>query len=389
MFAVSAIARLGMAMVAVCAAVAPIHAGHQSPTTTKSRLYIGTFDAGDRQGIYQAELDLETGKLQLNGLAGEAKNVLFLALHPSRQYLYATCEVDEYDSSKEGALASFKIDAVTGNLTKLNHRSSTGALPCHVSIDREGKHALVANYLGGNAAVLPIDVDGKLGPAISTIQHQGSSIHKVRQTGPHPHSINLDAANRFAFVADAGIDEICAYRFDTAAGTLAANDPPAFKTTPGAAPRHLAFHPNGNWAYVINELNSTVTAMRYDAARGVLETIHTVSTLPTEHAVENLTAEIIVHPTGKFLYGSNRGHDSIAIFAIDQNTGRLTPLCQHPAGGRTPCGFAIDPTARFLLSAHQDSDSIVVHQIDPVTGKLTRTSHQIKVPKPLCIKFVP
>ena len=378
-----------MLIVVTCAV--PLQ-GQDSPlpkSMTPTRLYIGTLDDGDSQGIYQGEIDLQTGNLQLHGLAAEAKNATFLAIHPSGKYLYATCEVDEYTASKAGAVAAFKINTLTGKLTFLNYQSSAGAVPCHVSLDGEGKFALVANYLGGNVAVLPINADGLLGLATSTVQHQGSSVHKVRQERPHPHSINLDCANRFAFVADAGTDEVLVYRFDSAAGTLTPNDPPALKTAPGDAPRHLAFHPNANWVYVINELSSTIAALRFDRERGALEAMQTVSTLPHGGSVENLTAEIIVHPNGRFLYGSNRGHDSIAIFAINQTTGKLMPLGQHPAGGRTPRNFSIDPTGKFLLTANQDAKSIVVHRIDPETGLLARTAHEINVPTPVCIKFVP
>ncbi|MBA4104591.1 MAG: 6-phosphogluconolactonase [Pirellula sp.] len=388
MAAASMIARQIATVLFACMVAAPCHGG-QLPSAGKTRLYIGTLALGASQGIYQAELNPESGELQLVGRAGNVANASFLAIHPSRQCLYAACEIDEYVDSKGGAIAAFHIDADTGDLALINHQSSAGALPCHLSLDQQGQHALVVNYLRGNAAVLPIDADGKLGPATTTVQHHGSSVHNVRQRQPHPHSINLDAANRYAFVADAGTDEIFIYRFDSTAGTLTPHDPPALQSSPGAAPRHFAFHPNGKSAYVVNELDSTVTAMRYDPERGVLEAIQTLSTLPTDAIVDNLTAEIVVHPSGKFLYASNRGHDSIAMFAINPATGLLTPLGQHPSGGRTPRHFSIDPTGKFLLSANQDSNNIVVHNIDSASGKLTRSAHEITVPNPACIKFVP
>lgn len=382
------IARLIAIALVASVVVAPCRGG-QSSSTGKTRLYIGTLASGASQGIYQAELDSKSGELQLIGVAGNIENASFLAIHPNLRCLYAACEVDQYANSKGGAVAAFHIDAATGKLALINHQSSAGALPCHLSLDRQGKHALVANYLGGNAAVLPISADGKLGSATATVQHHGSSVHKVRQLQPHPHSINLDSANRYAFVADAGTDEILVYRFDSAAGTLTPHDPRVLRTAVGAAPRHFAFHPNGKWAYIINELDSTVAAMRYDPERAALTTVQTLSTLPASVAVDNLAAEIVVHPNGRFLYGSNRGHDSIAMFAIDATIGALAPLGHHPSGGKVPRHFGIDPTGRFLLSANQDSNNIVVHEIDPTSGKLAQSAHGIEVPSPVCIQFVP
>jgi len=357
-------------------------------STTKTRVYISTYGS-DRDGIYLAELDPITGDLQLIRLAAAVNNVQFLALHPNHRYLFATCDVDEYPDTKGGAVAALKIDTTTGSLTRLNHQSAHGELPCHLTVDRHGKHALVANYTGGSVAVLPIRADGTLKSATSTVVHQGSSVDKVLQSGPHAHAINLDAANRFALVADLGLDKVLIYRFDAAAGTLAPNEPSALAVAPGAGPRHIAFHPNGKWVYVINELDSTVIALRYDSTAGVLTLMDTVSTLPAGATVENITGEIVVHPNGKFLYGSNRGHDSIALFAIDQTTGRLTSLGHFPAGGRTPRHFNIDPSGKILLSANMDSDSVTVHQIDVPTGKLSRLAHEIKVLQPQCIEFLP
>ncbi len=363
-------------------------AEQQSVHKNKSRIYVGTH-AKDRQGIYQAEFDSTTGEIIIVGLACEVDNPLYLALHPNRKYLYSTCDLDKNLKPGSGSIAGFKIDALTGDLTLLNHQASKGAVPCHISFDREGKYALVANYLGGNAAVLPISADGKLKPATAIVQHQGSSIHPTRQTSPHPHSIHLDPANKFAFVADAGTDELWLYEFDIKIGELTPKSPAMHKFPAGAAPRHLVFHSQKNWAYVINELDNTITMLGYESMFGVFETRQTISTLPTGNMVDNMTAEIIVHPNGNFLYGSNRGHDSIAIFSIDANTGQLTSLGQIPAGGKNPRSIAIDPTAKFLLSAHQDSGNIVVHRIDQASGKLIGTQHKIDLPKPTCVVFVP
>jgi 6-phosphogluconolactonase len=305
--------------------------------------------------------------------------------------LYAVSEVADYKDSNSGAVASFALDPISGKLTPLNHQSSTSAGPCHLVVDRQGKNVLVANYGGGTAAALPIQVDGKLAPASSTVRHTGSSVDKSRQEGPHPHSINLDASNRFAFVADLGTDKVMIYRFDPAKGTLTPNDPPAVDLPPGSGPRHFAFHPSGNFAYVINELASTITPFTYDAERGVLKTLSpkaTVSTLPPDFKGENTTAEVRVHPSGKFVYGSNRGHNSIAIFAVDPATGGLSSVGHQATGGKTPRNFNIDPDGRFLLAANQDSNTITVFRIDPNTGKLEPTPHSIEIPKPVCIRFL-
>lgn len=385
------IASLGVFASITCAMVAIAHAepSRSRESTTKTRVYISTFSEHGSDGIYLAGLDLVTGDLELPRLVAAVKKASFLALHPNHRYLYSTCEVDDYEESKGGAVSAFKIDATTGNLTLLNHQSSAGEGPHHISLDREGKYALVANYHGGSVTVLPIRTDGTLGPASSTVLHHGSSISKSRQAGPHPHAINVDPTNRFIFVPDLGLDKVLVYRFNVARGTLTPNDPNALATSPGAGPRHIAFRPNGNWAYVINELDSTVNVLRYDSEAGGLTKIDTVSTLPTAATRENITGEIVIHPSGTFLYASNRGHDSIAVFGIDPTTGRLDSRGHYPAGGRTPRNFNIDPSGNFLLSANLDSDSVTVHQIDPATGRLSPTAHSIKVLQPYCIEFLP
>ena len=352
------------------------------------RVFIGTYTDRASKGVYACELDLANGALGPVRLVAEIKNPSFLAIHPSRKFLYATNESAEFEENQGGALSAFFV-APDGALTLLNSQSSTGANPCHVSLDRAGQHALVANYGDGNVAVLPIESDGRLAAATSTIQHAGSSVNEQRQEGPHAHSINLDPQNRFALAADLGVDKVLVYRFDAKRGTLAANDPPFASLPPGSGPRHLAFHPNGEWVYVINELLSTVTLFHYDAAGGALEAVQTVSTLPEGEEIDNTTAEVQVHPSGKFLYGSNRGHDSIAMFSIDERSGRLTPLGHQPSGGKTPRNFAIDPTGAFLLAANQASDVITVHRIDPQTGRLEQTEHRAEAPTPVCLKLLP
>jgi 6-phosphogluconolactonase len=257
-----------------------------------------------------------------------------------------------------------------------------------VIVDQTGRNALVANYGGGSVSVLPIGKDGSLATATAFIQHQGSSVDPRRQQGPHAHSINLDAANRFAFAPDLGLDKILVYRFDAAAGTLAANDPAWAAVAPGSGPRHFAFHPNGKFAYVINEMKSTVTGFRYDAARGALVDVQTVSTLPAGPVEGNSTAEVQVHPTGKFVYGSNRGHDSIAVFAADAATGQLTLVETESTQGKAPRNFGVDPSGQFLLACNQGSDTIVGFRIDQQTGALTPTGQKLDVPSPVCVTFV-
>jgi 6-phosphogluconolactonase len=256
-------------------------------------------------------------------------------------------------------------------------------------VDGTGKHVLVANYSGGSVASLPLDAEGRLGPPTSVIQHAGSSVEPRRQAGPHAHSINLDAGNRFAFAADLGLDKVLVYRFDAAKGTLTPNDPPSASTAPGAGPRHFAFHPSGRYAYVINELNSTVTAFRYDAAAGALHTIQEITSLPAGFAGENYPAEVVVHRSGKFLYGSNRGHDSIAIFGLDSDTGKLTPTGHQPTGGKNPRNFALDPTGAWMIIGNQSTDNVLIHSVDPERGTLTTKGAAFESPAPICFKFVP
>lgn len=372
----------GFLLCGTSAAAAPAQRG-------EVRVYIGTYTRTGGQGIYLSRLDLATGKLQPPELAAEVTNPSFLAIHPSRPLLYAVGEMGNFEGKNTGAVSAFSMDPVTGKLTLLNQQSSRGTGPCHLVVDRSGKNVLVANYGGGSIACLPIRPDGRLGEATSSIQHEGSSVHPQRQQGPHAHSINLDAAGRFAFAADLGLDKILIYRFDAAEGKLAPNDPPGADVVPGAGPRHFAFHPTGRYAYVINELNSTITAFTYDARRGRLGIRQTVSTLPAEFDGDNTTAEVQVHPSGRFLYGSNRGHDSIAAFAIDGRTGGLTPIGHQSTQGKAPRNFGIDPTGSYLLAANQGSNNIVVFRIDKQTGVLRPAGHSISVPMPVCIKMLP
>lgn len=355
----------------------------------KMMVYVGTYTQGGKsKGIYLLEMDPETGKLTPKGAVAEVANPSFLAIHPNRRYLYAVGEISDFAGKKSGAVNAFSIDSGTGVLTLLNQQPSVGAGPCHLIVDRSGKNVLVANYGGGSVAALPLAADGRLGEASAFIQHEGKSVNPRRQEGPHAHSINVDRANRFAFAADLGLDKVLIYRLDSSKGTLSPNDPPAGVVPPGSGPRHFAFHPNGRYAYVINEISSTVTGFAFDSKSGALNPLQTLSTLPAEYRGGGGTAEVQVHPSGKFLYGSNRGHDSIAIFAINAGTGMLSPAGHQLTGGKTPRNFGIDPTGAFLLAANQNSDTIVVFRIDAQTGALSPAGHQVEVPSPVCVKFL-
>jgi 6-phosphogluconolactonase len=310
-----------------------------------------------------------------------------VAIHPGGRFLYAVSEARER-GTPSGAVGAFSIDPRTGKLAHLNRQSSVGAGPCHLTVDRTGRFVLVANYGGGSVAVLPIDGEGRLGEATDFVQHQGGSVNPRRQSGPHAHSVTLDPANRYAFVADLGLDKVLIYRLDLERGKLTANEEPWVQVTAGAGPRHFAFHPKGRHAYLITELANTVIAFAYDGARGVLGEMQTVPTLPVGFQGTTYAADLHVSPSGKFVYGSNRGHDSIAIFAVEQESGRLTLVGHEPTRGRTPRGFALDPTGSFLLVANQDSDSVVTFRVDRDTGRLSATGDVVEVPAPVCLKFV-
>jgi 6-phosphogluconolactonase len=364
--------------------------GGASPGISDILVYFGTYTGAKSKGIYVSRLDPASGALGPPLLAAETTSPSFLAVRPGGDFLYAANEVGNYEGKASGSVSAFAIDRRTGMLTALNQQASVGAGPAHLVVDKTGRNVLVANYGGGSVAVLPIDAAGRLQPASAFIQHTGASVNPERQKAPHAHSVNVDPANRFAYVADLGLDKVLVYRFNASDGSLAANDPPFASVQPGAGPRHFAFHPNGRVAYVINEMHCTVTAFVSDAKRGALTAFQTISTLPADQPTlpSYSTAEVQVHPSGKFLYGSNRGHDSIVVFAIDGKTGRLTYVENTPTQGSTPRGFGIDPTGGYLLAANQRSDSVVVFRIDQRTGRLTPTGNTIDVGAPVCVTFV-
>jgi 6-phosphogluconolactonase len=360
-----------------------------APNRGKYLVYIGTYtDKTSSKGIYAYRFDAETGKLDSLGLAAKTTNPSFLAVHPNHRFLYAVNEVTNYKGESGGAVSAFSIDAATGKLTLLNEVPSGGADPCYISLDKTGKYVLVANYTGGSIAAFPVLDDGRLGKASAFVQHTGHGTSPERQEGPHPHSIDLSADNHFALVDDLGLDELLVYRFDGAKGSLTPNDPKYAKLDPGAGPRHFAFHPSGKFAYVVSELASAVTVFGYDPANGSLHSLQTISTLPKGFSGRNDDAEVAVHPSGKFLYASNRGHDSIAVFAIDADKGTLTPVEDIPTQGKEPRSFEIDPTGSRLFAENQNSNNIVVFRIDQKTGKLTATGQVLEAAAPVCVKFV-
>jgi 6-phosphogluconolactonase len=352
-------------------------------------VYIGTYTGKGSQGIYGWRLDAGSGKLAPLGLVAETVNPSFLAVHPNRRFLYAVSEISGSGGERGGAVAAFSIDRQSGKLTFLNRVSSKGAGPCYVTVDQTGKTVLVANYGGGSVAALPVKADGSLEEASAHIQHTGSSgVNPKRQRAPYAHSINVSPDNRFALAADLGLDQVLVYRLDAAKGTLTPNDPPFVRTDPGGGPRHFAFHPKGRFAYVINELTSSLSAFSWDPARGVLKPLQTVSTLPKDFQGDNTCAEVQAHPNGRFVYGSNRGHDSIAVFSVDAGKGTLTPVEHVSTQGRTPRNFTIDPTGGWLFAANQASGNVVLFRIDQKTGRLTPAGQTLEVSMPVCVRFV-
>jgi 6-phosphogluconolactonase len=356
----------------------------------KFLVYIGTYTTKQSsKGIYAYRFDSSSGQLTSIGLAAESTDPSFLAVHPNGKYVYAVNEVDEFGGQKSGAVTAFQIDHKSGLLKALNQQATRGGGPCHISLDKTGKYVFVANYGGGSVAAFPVHEDGSLGEASAFVQHSGSSADKERQEKPHAHWIGVSPDNRFVLAADLGLDEVLVYRFDPSSGSLTPNDPPFAKVNPGAGPRHFAFSRNAKFGYVLSEMATTVTAFSYDAAKGSLSVIDTVPTLPKDYSGPKEAAELVAHPSGKFLYASNRtGVDAITAFAIDPVKGTLKHAGQFPTKGKTPRNFAIDPSGKFLFAANQESSNIVVFRINAATGALTPTGQTVEVPAPVCVTFV-
>lgn len=354
-------------------------------------VFFGTYTGAKSKGIYASRFDSDTGKLAAPVLAAETPNPSFLAIDSRNRFLYAVNEIGNYAGKPAGSVSAFGLDSRTGRLTYLNSQSSGGADPCHLFVDKTGRNVLVANYTGGSVAVLPLAKDGLLLPASSFLQHRGSSVNKSRQEGPHAHGIYLDSRNRFAYVPDLGQDRYFIYQFNARKGLLDPNEPAYASVTPGSGPRHFAIHPGGTYAYGINEIACTVTSFARDKKSGALSAIGSISTLPPGEPLKDgfSTAELFCHPSGKYLYGSNRGHDTIVVFAIDRKTGRLAYVENASTGGKTPRSFGIDPSGQWLLAANQSSDNVVVFRIDLVSGRLLPTGQSIEVGAPVSVSFVP
>ena len=353
------------------------------------RVYVGTYTRSETDGIHIYAMDTSSGALSFLSKVEGVENASFLAIDPQQRHLYAVHEVEEFEGKPGGGVSAFSIDRDTGGLTYLNRQSTGGAGPCHLTVDETGSYLLLANYLSGSLAVFPIEQDGKLSEASHLVQHRGSSVDPTRQEGPHAHSVTLDAANRYLFAADLGIDKIMVYRLNLTEGKLEPNDVPSVDLKAGAGPRHFCFHPSGEYAFIINELDSTLTSFAYDSDHGTLAEIETVATLPQDFDGASHCADLHVSPSGRFVYGSNRGHDSIVIFEIEPSTGRLGYIGHESTRGETPRNFAIDPTGSLLLAANQNTDTIVTFRIDQRTGRLQATGDVVEVPMPVCLKMVP
>lgn len=345
-------------------------------------LYVGTYTTGKSEGIYVYRMDPATGALTRFS-STMSVNPSFLTIDNSKRYLYAVNEVGEYAGKPGGAVSAFAIDRATGKLRLLNEQATNGADPCYLSIDNRKKTLLVANYTGGSVTVLPVRTDGTLGMATEVKQHEGSG-PKEQQKGPHAHCVILDRAERHALVADLGIDKVMVYRFDR--GKLSLEKQPFAELAAGAGPRHLTLHPSGKYLFVICELDSTMSSFKYNELNGTLTPIETVSTLPSDFTGTSYCAD--VHISGRFLYGSNRGHNSIVVFEIDSDTGKLKLVEHVSTEGNWPRNFTIDPSGKFLLVANQRSDNVVVFNIDESTGRLTPTGHNEQIPSPVCLKFL-
>ncbi len=381
--AASAIGLIGLARGSVSPALRDV------AQTNGDLLYVGTYTAGTRsEGIYLVHMDRRSGQLQRVGSVDAGPNPSFLAIHPNGRVLYAVNELEKYEGRATGAVSAFAIARETGVLTRLNEQPSEGGAPCYVSVDRSGRVALVANYAGGSVALLPIEANGALAPATPVVQHTGTGPNAERQEAPHAHCILPDPSNRFALAADLGADRVFVYRLDLDGRSLSKVDGGDAVMRPGAGPRHIAFHPTLPLVFVANELDSTVATLRFDSARGALSLLDTRSTVPPGWTGTNYPADVHVASSGRTLYVSNRGHNSIAVFSVAESTDALALDQMVDTEGDWPRNFSLDPSGRLLLVANQRSDSVVVFGRDPDTGRLTPTRQRIGIPSPVCLRFL-
>ena len=370
--------------------VTPPPATQAAPRPAKELLaYFGTYTGARSKGIYCARFDPAKGAFTPPVLAAETVNPTFLAVHPKRPWLYAVNETDRFDGKRQGGVSAFSFDPASGKLTLLNQRASGGSGPCHVSVDRQGKCVLAANYGSGSVASFKIGPDGGLSEPVSTLQHEGSSINRQRQAGPHAHQILADPRNRFVLTCDLGLDQVLITALNPANAVLAPHDPPFTSVKPGSGPRHLAFHPSGRYVYLVNEMGSTLSSFAYEPKAGALKELQTVSTLPSDFRGNSSGAEVQVHPSGKFVYSSNRGDDSIAIFGISSRTGEAKYVGREPVQGKTPRHFTLDPSGQWLIVENQDSNNVVIFRVDQRSGLLTPAGQNFELGAPVCLVFVP
>jgi 6-phosphogluconolactonase len=362
----------------------------KSNARSEYTVYVGTFTGGrggSSKGIYSFRFQPATGTLGAAKVVAETDSPSFLAVNPTNQFLYSVNNIMNYQGQNAGSVSSFAIDPATGDLKFLNRVSSHSPGPTHLSVDHTSKALLVANYQGGSVASFPIKADGSLGEMVSFDQHSGSSVNPARPAVPHAHEMAVSPDNRFVFTPELGLDRVMSYRLDPVKATLTPNEPAFVAVNPGSGPRHMIFHPNGRFAYSVNETGSSVTGYTYDRQRGILTVIETLPTIPEDFKGTNAAAEIATDPAGKFLYASNRGHDTIAVFAIDAAKGTLKPLERIATTGKFPRYFTFDPTGEYVLVAHQNSDNVVLFRFDKETGHLTPTGASIPVPSPVCLLF--
>ncbi|MGH9469139.1 MAG: lactonase family protein [Terriglobia bacterium] len=374
------------ALVALPALVAGARSAGAAPSARQYLVYVGTYTKGPSKGIYAYQFDPATGELASLGLAAETSDPSFLTISPNRRFLYAVNEMRK--GSRNGGVSAFAIDLKSGKLTFLNEVSSEGRAPCFISMDKTGRYVLVANYGTGSIAVFPVAADGRLEKASAFMQHTGSSVNPARQKGPHAHCVKVSPDNRFVISSDLGLDKLLVARFNATSGTLEPNTPRFGSVVPGSGPRHFAFSPNDKFVYAVSEMGSTLTVFTYNDARGALHRIQTVTTIPKGYSGENDGAEVEMARSGRFVYTSNRGANTIAVFTIDRETGKVSLLEDVSTQGKTPRAFEIDPTGRYLFAANQDSASVVVFRINPRTGRLTPTGQVLQIDSPVCVKFV-